>query len=205
MRRSVGVLVALLAVVAVAGAGDPPGTPASRAALERCHRADELPDGERAAAYDGALSDAEAAVAADDRDALAHFAVFCALGGRMRIAGVSVSSLTRLRRLRAEVDRTLELAPDFPDALAGKAALLLDTPRLLGGDPAAAEPLLRHAIALDPDWLRPRLDLVRALLARGAKAEAADEARRALAIAERTGDADDVARARKLLADAGGA
>ena len=184
-------LVALLCLaVGVAGAADPPGTPASREALELCHRADDAPEGERAALLDRALAQAERAVVADDGDALAHFAVFC-----------SVGALAELRRLRREIDRTLELAPDFADALAGKGALLLDAPRLLGGDPKDAERQLRRALEIDPDYLGPRLDLARALRARGAKDEAHAEAERALEIARRKNDADGIKRAEALLAD----
>ena len=185
----------------VAGAADPPGTPASRAALALCHRADDAPESERVGLLDRALAQAERAVADDDGDALAHFAVFCSLGGKMRRAGAGVGALVELRRLRREIDRTLELAPDFADALAGKGALLLDAPRVLGGDPKDAERLLRRALEIDPDYLGPRFDLVRTLRARGAKDEAHAEAERALEIARRKNDADGIKRAEGLLGD----
>jgi len=189
----------VLATLSVARAADPPGTPASREALALCHRADDAPEAERPAMLDRALTLAERAVADDERDALAHFAVFCSLGGKMRRAGLGVGALVDLRRLRREVDRTLELAPDFADALAGKGALLLDAPRLLGGDPKEAERLLRRALEVDPDYLGPRLDLVRALRARGAEAEAHAEAERALEVAKRKTDTEGIARAQALL------
>jgi tetratricopeptide (TPR) repeat protein len=196
-----GFAVLVLTLAAAATAADPPGTPASREALALCHRAGDAPEAEQVGLLNRALALAEGAVAADEHDALAHFAVFCSLGGRMRRAGVALSALVDLRRLRREVDRTLELAPDFADALAGKGALLADSPRLLGGDPAAAEPLLRRALEIDPDYVRPRLDLARVLRDRGATAEARAEAERALAIAHRKHDQDDVAEATKLLAE----
>jgi tetratricopeptide (TPR) repeat protein len=192
----------VLAAVTVAAAADPPGTPASREALALCHRADDAPEPEQPAMLARALVLAERAMAADDRDALAHFAVFCSLGARMRLAGAGVAALLDLGRLRREVDRTLELAPDFADALAGKGALLLDTPRLLGGDAAEAERFLRRALDVDPDYLGPRFDLIRALRARGAHADARREAEKALEIAKRKNDAEDVARATTVLADA---
>jgi len=189
----------VLAALSFARAADPPGTPSSREALALCHRADDVPEAERPAMLDRALALAERAVADDERDALAHFAVFCSLGGKMRRAGLGVGALVDLRRLRREVDRTLELAPDFADALAGKGALLLDAPRLLGGDPKEAERLLRRALEVDPDYLGPRLDLVRALRARGAEAEAHAEAERALEVAKRKTDTEGIARAHALL------
>jgi tetratricopeptide (TPR) repeat protein len=189
---------ALVAATAAGGA-DPPGTPASRAAVERCHAAAELPPSARVAAYGEALAAGDAAIAADDGDALAHFASFCALGGMLQERGISLSAPSQLRRLRREVDRTLELAPDFADALAGKGALLLGTPWLLGGDAAEGERYLRRALEVDPDYLTPRFDLVRALRARGATDDARREATQALAIAERKGSRADVERAHAEL------
>src|SRR6185295_12762456 len=110
--------------------------------------AEDAPQAEVDAMLAESLRLAEAAVVADERDPLAHFAVFCALGGQMQRAGIGLAALTRLRRLRQEVDRTLELAPDYADALFGKGSLLLETPRVLGGDPVEGERLLRRAIAV---------------------------------------------------------
>jgi tetratricopeptide (TPR) repeat protein len=111
-----------------------------------------------------------------------------------------VKSAVDVRRLRREIDRTLELAPDYSDALVGKGALLLDLPRLLGGDPAEGERLLRAALRVDPDYVDARLKLARALDARGAKAEAREEAVRAVAAAERDpDDREQLEEARELL------
>jgi tetratricopeptide (TPR) repeat protein len=186
------------------GAADPPGTPASRAALERCKGADAQAAPERTAALRESLALAERAIAADERDAIAHFAVFCAVGGLLESEGVWFSAPRRLRLLRREVDRTLELAPDFSDALAGKGTLLLKLPRLFGGDATEAERLLRRALEVDPDYLRPRLALVDALRERGAVEEARAEAVRALAIAEQKGDVDDARAARAHVEALGG-
>ena len=154
----------------------------------------------RAQAYRDSLARADAAITADDGDALAHFAAFCALGGLMKSTGVSFAMAGQLRRLRREVDRALELAPEFADALAGKGSLLLNVPRLLGGDPAEAERLLRQALAIDPDYITPRLALVDALRARGALDEARVEAMQALVVAQRKGSANSARAAREALA-----
>lgn len=186
-------------LAASALAADPPGTPASRAAQAACDRAGSLPEAARAAALSDALAAADRAVAVDDTDALAHFAAFCALGGLLDAEGVGFTAPGRLRRLRREVDRTLELAPDFADALAGKGALLLELPRLLGGDAPEGERLLRRALAIDPDYLTPRMRLVKALRARGALDEARAEARRARDVATRKQSPDDVRAAEREL------
>lgn len=129
----------------------PPGTPASIAALAHCDAIDELADAQRDAALARGLAMAEAAVEADATDARAHFAIVCHLGKRMERAGLSLRQFSDLRRLRRELDRTLELAPGDADALVAKGALLLELPRLLGGDRDHAEALLRQALVAEPD------------------------------------------------------
>jgi tetratricopeptide (TPR) repeat protein len=195
------VLALSLGLAGAALAGPPPGTTASRTAIALCEDAGRAPAAEQLARFEAALAAAEAAVAEDDGDALAHFAVFCGLGGRMQRQGLGPGALLGLVRLRREVDRTIELAPDYADALAGKGALLLDAPRLLGGDPLAAEAFFRKAIALEPDYLMPRFNLARALLRRGARDEARLETRRALRIARHRDDDAAAAQGRALLAE----
>jgi len=87
-----------------------PGSARAAAALERCATADHAHGAARADLLQQALALAEEAVDADDADARAHFATFCALGKQMRDAGLSVFNLGKLRRVRREIDRTLELA-----------------------------------------------------------------------------------------------
>jgi len=187
----------LLLLAAAPSAAAP--TPSTAEALSLCQRADAAPAGERRALLERGLAAAEAAVARDERDPAAHFAVFCNLGKRMRLDGASVASLFALRRLRREVDRTLELAPEHADALVGKAALLYYTPRLLGGDPVEGERLLRRALVVAPDYLEARLALARLLSARGERGEARASAREALQIAERQANVAREDDARRLL------
>ena len=201
-RQRVAVMVCW-GVIGGAWAADPPGTPQSRAAVAACYDSAAQPPARRAAALERALQAAERAVAADEHDALGHFAVFCTLGERMQLDGVSLTALTGVRRLRREIDRTLELAPEFADALAGKGALLSDLPRLLGGDVAEGEQLLRRALAVDPDYLGPRLRLAELLLDQDRRDDARREAQTALTVALRKQSTDDVAAARKLLVRVG--
>jgi len=200
MRRAVGVTVVLLASAARALAADPAGTPASREAMALCNRAEDAPAAEQPALLARALALADAAVAANEGDALAHFARFCILGRQARIAGASLMSLVKLRPIRQAVDRTLALAPDFPPALLGKGSLLLNLPWVLGGDRAEGERLVRRALALDPDYFDARMTLAETLDADGRKSDALAEARRALDTAERQKDDDDAAAARRLVA-----
>src|SRR5438094_7959534 len=198
-KRAAAAAVALLALARGARAADPPGSPRANQALAVC-LADAATPAERRANLARGLALAEEAVAADERDPKAHFAVFCNLGNDLKLRGVGVQSLFGVRRLRREIDRTLELAPDYPDALVGKGELLCELPRLLGGDAAEGERLLRAALRVDPEFVEAHLGLARALAARGARDEARAEAQRALAAAERVPDPARATAARELLA-----
>lgn len=177
---------------------DPPGSPESRRALATCHRGQTASDAEAGAILAESLEQADRAIANDERDALAHFARFCALGEQARRSGASLSSLVKLWEIRAAVDRTLELAPDYSDALHGKGALLCSVPRLLGGDPAEGERLVRRALEIDPEYVGARLFLAERLAESGDPAEARAQASRALEAAERKNDPAAIARALRV-------
>jgi tetratricopeptide (TPR) repeat protein len=200
MRRAAWV------IIVAAGLAATSARAASRAdeAVALCRQSDAAADADKRALLERGLAVAEAAVATDPRDAAAHFAVFCNLGKRMRLDGVGVASLLSLRRLRREIDRTLELDPAHADALVAKAALMYYTPRLLGGDPSQSEPLLRAALAVAPGYVDARLALARLLDARGARDEARVAARRALDDARTAANGPGAAEAAHLLASLGG-
>jgi len=193
------VALTLAALPAGARAADPSGSPRANEALSLCERETASADEKRALLERG-LTLAEQAVTADDGDAKAHFAVVCNLGREMEFRGVSLGSLIALRRLRREIDRTLELAPDYADALLAKGALLWGLPRLLGGDPEEAERLMRAALEVDPNYLGAHLTLARTLAERGDREMARAEAERALALANRKADARAAEDAKALLA-----
>jgi hypothetical protein len=169
--------VALAALVLLSAIGTatavPVGSSTARESLTLCEQAEGLTAGaERDQLLVRGMALADAAVAADPRDALAHFATVCNLGNQMETAGIGFGQLVRLPRLRRELDLTLELAPDDADAMVAKGALLLHLPRLLGGDVPAAEGLLRHALAVEPDNHTASCYLAQVLIARGADDEA---------------------------------
>src|SRR5262249_59898527 len=117
----------------------------------------------------------------------------------MRLDGETITSVFALRRLLAELDRTLELDPHNSDALAAKGTFLVRLPRLLGGDMEKGEALLREAIRLDPNAFTSRLTLAKTCEARGDRAEAITFVTRALQIAREQGQADKVAQAHPIL------
>lgn len=150
----------------------PSGSSAASQSLALCNGADGVSSEERTQALARGMALAEGALAADPRDARAHFAIVCNLGKQMEGSGLGLGQLFSLRRLRHEMDKTLELAPDDADALAAKGALLLRLPGWFGGDPTQAEQLLRRALAAEPDNDTVRCYLAQALNARGAGDEA---------------------------------
>jgi Tfp pilus assembly protein PilF len=100
----------------------------------------------------------------------------------------------------ARLARGVTLAEQaWSDALTAKGSLLLQLPRLLGGDAAEGERLLRAALARDPEMAAAHLELARGLARHGRRTEARTEAERAATLAERAHDTDLAERARKLL------
>src|SRR5207247_148579 len=142
---------------------------------------------------------AEPAAALADNSAAAHFALFCNLGELMRLDGENLSQIFQLRRLMAELDRTLELDPNHVDAMAAKGTLLVRLPRLLGGDSVKGEAMLRQVLLRDPNAFTTRLALANVCEARGDRQEALAFAARALQIAREQGRADKVAEAQGAL------
>jgi hypothetical protein len=165
---------ALVAALSIGGpaAAVPPGSTTAAESLAQCERADDLTGEQRAQALARGMALAEEALAADDHDARAHYATVCNLGKQMEDAGLGIGQLISLPRLRRSMDAAIELAPGDPDALVAKGALLLELPRLFGGDRATAETLLRRALAAEPDNNTARCFLARALAQRGADDEA---------------------------------
>ena len=159
--------VLMLALLTEPAAAVPQGSAAAAESLSLCNAVDEMPEAQRANVLARGEAMAEAALAADPNDGRAHFALFCHLGRRMKHAGIGFSQLMDLQRLKREINAAQRLAPDDADVLAAKGALLLELPRLCGGDPAAAERLLRRALAVEPDNTDARCYLAAALRARG--------------------------------------
>ena len=137
---------ALLGLTARAGADIVAGSARALEALEICQAAAADPSrAHQEALLERGLTLAEEAVRADDTDPAAHFAVFCNLGRRMLLAPLRLSSFTGVRRVRREIDRALELAPDSAQMLAAKGMLLLTLPSIFGGDAREGNRLLQRA------------------------------------------------------------
>lgn len=142
---------------------------------------------------------AERAVAADNRLADAHFALFCSLGEQMRVDGEG-SSVLGFTRMIAALDRTLELNPGHLDALSSKATFLVRLPAVLGGDAVKGERMLREVIRRDPKAVSARITLARVHAARGEREKAFALALEALRLAHSERRADLLPEAQATLA-----
>ncbi len=157
----------------------------------------------RKAHFDRGLELAERAVALDERNAEAHFVLFCNMGELMRLDGERITSVLGLRKLLAQLDRTLQLDPGHLDAMSSKGTFLIRLPRLLGGDPETGEKMLREVLARDPNAVSARLTLAKYVQDNGRHEEAVAHAERALQIARAQGRADKIASAQATLAELG--
>ncbi|MFO0705376.1 MAG: hypothetical protein U0412_00850 [Nitrospira sp.] len=156
-------------------------------AMQACHDGRIAADrASRLALYEKGQALGEQAVADDEKNADAHFALFCNLGELMRIDGevFSVSSAFGFRRMMKELDRALELNPDHLDAISARGTLLVRLPALLGGDADKGEQLLRHVIKYVPDAVNARISLAKSYCRRGRHQDAVTLASEALDLAK---------------------
>jgi len=188
--------------IATASRGNEVSAAKAAEALRRCDEASRASWMDKPAAItplDDVVVIAEAAVAADDSDARAHLALFCALSRQLEIAGLSWRSFSRLRRVHREIDRAGMLAPDDPDILVARGGFLCRIPRPLGGNQVLGEQLLLRALELEPEHVVGRLYLAKALAARRAP-EARARTYEALALAKKKHASREQVEAEELLA-----
>jgi hypothetical protein len=145
---------------------------------------------------------AEAALATDEQDAHAHLALFCNVGRKLDLAGLSWRVFGELRRMQAEIDRAQELAPDDPDILVAKGAMLRRVPGPLGGNKEQGLALLRRAVELRPESLPAEIYLAHALADDG-DPDARARIYEALAVAKKAGAVREQSEAQELLAALG--
>jgi cytochrome c-type biogenesis protein CcmH/NrfG len=145
------------------------------------------------------LEIAEAAVALDGRDARAHLAIICNLGRQVELAGLSWRVFGQVRRLQAEADLALELAPDDPDILTTKGQMMRQTPGPLGGSKEVGLKLLQRAVEVKPDHVTARLYLAQAMADDGAP-DARKRLYEVLALAKERGAVREQTEAQQLLA-----
>jgi tetratricopeptide (TPR) repeat protein len=152
----------------------------------------------RRQAYTEGAELAKKAVAADDLNADAHFALF-ANNGRLQLLDGTVPNPFNLAKANRELERTLELDPNHADALAAKGGLYRQLPRLLGGNEEKAEECLTRAIDLNPNSIGARVELAQLYHDQGSTQRSLPLLRSAVEVAEREGRFKDLAEARLLL------
>jgi tetratricopeptide (TPR) repeat protein len=196
----VGVLASGLFFPSMPSQAQESGEHLTKQALEECHRGRLAMDrATRLAHFQQGQLMGERAVEADEKNAEAHFALFCNLGELLRVDGESLTSLFGLRRMMKELDRALELNPEYMEALSAKGTLLVKLPGILGGDVEKGEQLLEHVIHQAPKAINARLALAKVRCEHGRHHEAVTLASDALAIAQKDNQADFIPEARAVL------
>jgi tetratricopeptide (TPR) repeat protein len=168
-------------------------------ALECLRRGeDAVDDQEKMAAYQQGLDLATRAVALDEENPDAHFAIFGNKGRILLLQGVGANPIS-LWQVNGDLERALELNPNHADALTAKGGLYRQLPRLLGGSLAVAENCLTKAIDLDPEAVSARIELAATYRDLGHPERGVALLQTAAAIAERQGKKRQLREARDLM------
>lgn len=159
---------------------------------------DEFDDAVRLATYRKGLELARQAVAANDLNPDAHFALFASNGRIMLLEGAAPNPIN-LFAVNSELGRVLELDPNHADALAARGGLYRQLPRLLGGSLDKARADLSRAIELDPEAVGARMELAQAYRDLGEPARGLPLLETAVQFAEKKGMRRKLTEARRLL------
>jgi tetratricopeptide (TPR) repeat protein len=81
-----------------------------------------------------------------------HFYYMANMGAAAQLKG-ALTSLWKFRRIKKEMDTTLELDPDYPPILFARAQYLTEMPGIFGGDEQEAMRLYQRVVELDPTYL----------------------------------------------------
>ena len=100
-----------------------------------------------------------------------HFYYMANIGATAQLKGI-LQSMWKLRKIKREMDRTLEIDPNYPPALLARAQFLMEMPGVFGGDNQEALRLCARVIRLDPDHLPTYIAMARLLAAEGRYDEA---------------------------------
>lgn len=174
----------------------------TKQAMEECQEGRRAKDSQtRQVHFDRGRALAEKAVELDSQSADAHFALFCSIGERMRSNGEVLFSVFEYGRMMDALDQTLQLNPNHTDALSSKGTILIEVPRLLGGDPEKGEAMLRQVIKVAPDSINARMVVARSCADRGENQEAFDLAKKALELARAAKREDLLPEAEKTFSE----
>jgi tetratricopeptide (TPR) repeat protein len=168
--------------------------------LECLRRGEEAVDPKmKVEAYRQGVELARQAIAADDLNADAHFAMFANQGRVMLHEGVVPNPVTLMEANR-ELNRTLELNPNHADALAAKGGMYRQLPWALGGSNEKASEYLARSVELDYDnACGARIELAELYRDLGYPDRSVPLLKKAVEIATRDNKPDKLQRARDLL------
>jgi tetratricopeptide (TPR) repeat protein len=168
-------------------------------ALEHLRRGEDAVDKtQKMADYQRGLDLASRAVALDEENPDAHFAVFGNKGRILLLEGVGANPISLLQ-VNGDLERALELNPNHADALTAKGGLYRQLPWVLGGSLTVAETCLTKAISLDPDAVSARIELAATYREMGQPERGVPLLQKAAAIAERQGKQRQLREARDLM------
>jgi len=108
-----------------------------------------------------------------------HFYYMANIGAIAQLKGI-LQSMWKLRKIKREMDRTLEIDPNYPPALLARAQFLMEMPGVFGGDNQEALRLCARVIRLDPDHLPTYIAMARLLAAEGHYDEALENLNKVL-------------------------
>jgi tetratricopeptide (TPR) repeat protein len=123
------------------------------------------------------------AVRANPNGKEGHFYYMANIGAIAQSRG-TLQSVWRFRKIKREMDRTLEIDPDYPPALLARAQLLMEMPGFFGGDKQEALRLCERVIRLDPDHLPTYIAIARILASEGRYDEAIENLNKVLTCEE---------------------
>jgi len=168
-------------------------------AIEYLQRGEDLTDkASKMAAYQEGLDCARRAVAIDETNADAHFAIFGNEGRILLLEGVTPNPVSLLK-VNRELERALQLNPNHADALAAKGGLYRQLPWVLGGSLSLAERCLTKAIEIDPEAVGARIELAATYRDMGYPERSVPLLEKAVSIAERQGKRRQLSEARSLM------
>jgi hypothetical protein len=151
------------------------------------------------AAYRRGVELARQAIAADDNNADAHFAMFANQGRVMLHEGYTANPMT-LMTVNRELNRTLEIDPNHADALAAKGGMYRQLPWALGGSKQKASEYLARSVELDYEHAcGARIELAELYREMGDPERGIPLLEKAVEIAKRDNKPDKLARAQALL------
>ncbi len=105
----------------------------------------------RVALWKKGIEYGKSAIEADPKGKEGHFYYMANMGALARTEG-GVALVWRFRAIKKEMDKTLELDPNYAPGLVARAQYLTEMPGVLGGDDEEALRLYKRALESDPTF-----------------------------------------------------